>query len=56
VNNVAGGSATGVLLEYNQKGRSDGHFVIFDVPAAIAQSNRFLATHATTGVARLEAP
>jgi predicted esterase len=54
--NVAGGKATGVLLEYNQRGRSDGHFVIFDVPEAVRQSNRFLATHATGGVARLEAP
>lgn len=54
--NVASGKATGVLLEYNQRGRSDGHFVIFDVPEAVRQSNRFLATHATSGVARLEAP
>src|SRR5262249_18334409 len=42
--NVAGGAATGVALQYNQAAGSDGHFVVFDIPAAIAQSNRFLAT------------
>ena len=54
--NVAGGQATGVLAEYNMKPGSDGHFVVFEVPAAIAQSNRFLATHSVSGIARLEAP
>jgi hypothetical protein len=54
--NVAGGQATGVLLEYTAKTGSDGHFVVFDIPAAIAQSNRFLATHAATGSARLDPP
>lgn len=54
--NVAGGLATGVVLEYPQAGARDGHFVIFDVPAAIRQSNRFLATHRSGGIARLEAP
>jgi hypothetical protein len=34
----------------------DGHFVVFDVPSAIAQSNRFLATAAATGTARLDPP
>ena len=55
-NNVAGGKATGVLLEYAQAGSDDGHFVIFDVPAAIAQNNRFLATLAATGTATLTTP
>lgn len=54
--NVAGGQATGVLLEYTAPSGSDGHFVVFDVPDAIAQSNRFLATHAATGTARLDPP
>ena len=54
--NVAGGQATGVLLEYTAPTGSDGHFVVFDVPDAIAQSNRFLATHAATGTARLDPP
>jgi hypothetical protein len=54
--NVAGGQATGVLLEYQAPGNRDGHFVVFDVPAAVQQSNRFLATHAATGVAQLTTP
>lgn len=53
--NVAGGQATAVVLEYPETG-SDGHFVIFRVPAAISQSNRFLATHTVSGIATLEAP
>jgi predicted esterase len=54
--NVAGGAATGVLLQYKQKGRADGHFVIFDIPAAVAQSDRFLATHSKSGLATLLPP
>ena len=54
--NVAGGQATGVLLEYTAPPNDDGHFVVFDVPAAIAQSNRFLGTAAATGTARLDPP
>jgi hypothetical protein len=54
--NVAGGSATAVMLEYPQSGMTDGHFVVFTVPDAIKQSNRFLATHAATGMARLDPP
>jgi predicted esterase len=54
--NVAAGQATGVLLEYTAPAGDDGHFVVFDVPEAIAQSNRFLATHAATGTARLDPP
>jgi predicted esterase len=56
VGNVAGGAATGVVLQYLQDGDNDGHFVIFDVPQAKAQSNRFLATAAVTGLARLDPP
>ncbi len=51
--NVAGGSATGVLVEYQTTLGEDGHFVVLDEPAGIAQSNRFLATHAATGVSTL---
>jgi hypothetical protein len=56
VMNVDGGKATGVLLEYQAPPGKDGHFVVFDVPAAVAQSNRFLATHAASGAARLDPP
>jgi hypothetical protein len=54
--NVANGQATGVLVEYMATHNEDGHFVIFDEPEATAQSNRFLATHAATGMARLDHP
>ena len=54
--NVAGGQATGVLLEYTAPPNDDGHFVVFDVPDAIRQSNRFLATAAAGGAARLDPP
>jgi hypothetical protein len=54
--NVAGGQATGVLLEYIAPPGDDGHFVVFDVPAAIAQSNRFLGTHVVSGTATLTKP
>ncbi len=53
VNNVGGGGATGVLLEYNQLPNSDGHFVLFDIPAAWTQADRFLASHAVTGTSTL---
>jgi hypothetical protein len=56
VNNVGGGKATGVVLEYKAPGNRDGHYVIFDVPAATDQSNRFVATHAANGTARLDPP
>jgi len=54
--NVAGGQATGVLLEYTAPAGDDGHFVVFDVPDAISQSNRFLGTAAATGTATLTPP
>jgi predicted esterase len=54
--NVAAGQATGVLLEYTAPSGSDGHFVVFDVDAAIAQSNRFLGLAAVNGTAQLVAP
>ncbi len=53
--NVAGG-ATGVLCQYDPGPKNDGHFVVFDVPAAAAQSTRFLASHAQTGMATLSVP
>ena len=57
--NIAGGAATGVLCEYlvptggNGAPRYDGHFVVFDHPDAVRQSNAFLGLHATTGTATL---
>jgi len=48
-NNLDGTTAT--LLQYDQSAGSDGHFVVFDVPAAQVQSAKFLATLADTGTA-----
>jgi hypothetical protein len=48
-NNLDG--VTVVLLQYDQQGTSDGHFVVFDVPAAQQQSARFLGTLSATGTA-----
>jgi predicted esterase len=45
--------ATTVLLQYHQASGSDGHFVVFDVPAAEQQSSQFLGTLAKTGTATL---
>jgi hypothetical protein len=51
--------ASGVLCEYqvptyfSGDQAYDGHFVVFNHPDAIRQSNAFLATHAATGTARL---
>jgi hypothetical protein len=58
-NNVASGMASGVLCEYKVPLKSDGsqqydgHFVVFDNPHAVVQSNAFLGIHATTGIAQL---
>jgi hypothetical protein len=48
--------ATGVLAQYNQAPDDDGHFVVFDIPAAQAQSSQFLGTLARTGTATVISP
>jgi predicted esterase len=50
------GAVTGVMLEYNAPTGTDGHFVIFAVPAARSQSVEFLRTLADTGTATLVPP
>ncbi len=52
-NNVGSGRATGVLCEYQTPPNDDGHFVVFNVKQAIAQSTRFLGTLAHNGAATL---
>jgi hypothetical protein len=47
---------TGVLVQYTAHAGSDGHYVVFDVPAAMIQSRKFLGTLATDGDATLVAP
>lgn len=45
--NLAMGAATGGWSQYNAVGTSDGHFVVFDDPAAQLRAARFLATFAS---------
>jgi dienelactone hydrolase len=45
---------TAVLMQYEQRSDSDGHYVVFDVPSAEEQSARFLGSLAATGAATLE--
>lgn len=48
--------ATVVTAQYKQDGANDGHFVVFDVPAARTQSSKFLGTLAATGQATVVSP
>ena len=50
------GSVTGVLAQYTMAPGSDGHFVVFEVPAAMKQAASFLGTLAATGQATVVAP
>lgn len=47
---------TSVLLQYDEAAGSDGHFVLFDVPAGQQQSADFLGTLASDGVPTIVAP
>jgi hypothetical protein len=58
-NNVAlagGGGVTVALAQYDERSGSDGHFVVFDIPAATRQAAEFLGTLARTGTATVVAP
>jgi predicted esterase len=48
--------ATAVLAQYKQQPGSDGHFVVFDIPAAQKQASGFLGTLARTGTATVVVP
>lgn len=50
------GTATAVLAQFKQAPGSDGHFVVFEVPAAEKQSAQFLGTLAATGKATVVTP
>jgi hypothetical protein len=53
-NNLDG--VTAVLAQYKEAPGSDGHFVVFQVPAAMQQSAQFLGTLARTGTATVVSP
>ena len=50
------GPATQVVVQYRPLPRDDGHFVVFDLPAAVFQFRSFLATHDASGCATLVEP
>jgi len=54
--NLAGGNASGVLAQWAVPSGSDGHFVVFDVPAARAQAAVFLQNLAADPLGRVPAP
>ncbi|WP_437592171.1 hypothetical protein [Sorangium sp. So ce1000] len=54
--NLAGGRASGVLAQWPVPEGSDGHFVVFDVPAAAAQAHGFLQNLADAPRGRVPAP
>ena len=54
--NLAGGRASGVLAQFAPKAGSDGHFVVFNVPAARTMAARFLRNLADDPVGRVPAP
>ncbi|HTR50765.1 MAG TPA: hypothetical protein VMJ10_08675 [Kofleriaceae bacterium] len=56
MHNVANGSATAVLAQYDAPPNDDGHFVVFDVSTARIQSSDFLGTFAATGTATVVVP
>jgi hypothetical protein len=47
---------TSVLLQYDEVNGSDGHFVLYDVPAGIKQYGDFLGTMAGDGIPTVPAP
>ena len=50
------GGVTAVLAQYKSAPGSDGHYVVFDIPAAQRQAAEFLGTLARTGTATVVAP
>ncbi|MBX3219663.1 MAG: hypothetical protein KF795_04020 [Labilithrix sp.] len=54
--NLAGGRATGALAQFPPSDGSDGHFVVFDVPAARSQAATFCRDLADDPVGRLALP
>jgi hypothetical protein len=54
--NLAGGMASGVLAQWPASQASDGHFVVFDIPAARTQAAVFLKNLAANPVGNVPAP
>ena len=54
--NLASGAASGVLAQWRASQASDGHYVIFDIPAAQAQAAGFCRNLADDPVGKVPAP
>lgn len=54
--NLANGAASGILAQWPPTAGSDGHFVIFDVPAARAQAAKFLQNLAANPIGLVPPP
>jgi hypothetical protein len=54
--NLAGGRASGVLAQWPASQASDGHFVVYDIPAAMEQAAGFLRNLAAEPSGRVPAP
>jgi hypothetical protein len=54
--NLAGGKASGILAQFAPPDGEDGHFVVFDVPQATAQTAKFLRHLADEPAGRVPAP
>ncbi len=54
--NLAGGKASGVLAQWSPPGKTDGHFVVFNVPQARAQAAAFCKNLADDPVGKVPAP
>jgi len=50
------GGVTAVIAQYDEQPGSDGHFVVFDIPAAEHQAAEFLGTLSRTGTATVVTP
>lgn len=53
--NLAGGAASGILVQWPASEASDGHFVLFDIPAAMQQATTFMQNLAADPAGRIPA-
>jgi hypothetical protein len=54
--NLAGGAASGVLAQWEAARASDGHYVIYDIPEAMAQAAGFVRNLMDDPKGRVPAP
>jgi hypothetical protein len=54
--NLAGGKASGILAQWEADKASDGHFVIYDIPAAMTQATGFMRNLMDDPAGKVPAP